>query len=101
MRVEVECYADIAEVRIVERVEGVESFCVLFGTTVAAKQMSVEIYAYFRNKRMSLLVVCGGEFNACEQVLFAVGAKLAYRELAAGKNHRLGEILKQERQRRC
>ena len=90
--------AHIAEVRMVERFEGMKSLGIDLDGTVAANQFAVEEDAYLRHHRMSLLVLCRSNLNGSHQVLLAVGAQFADRQLASGQNHRLGQILEHEAQ---
>ena len=47
---------------------------------------------------MSLLVVHGGDLDTCHEIFFAIGAQLAHRQLTAGQDDRLGQVLQQVRQ---
>ena len=99
--IEVELYARLAQVRIVERVECVESVGALLRTAVAAQQSAAEVDAHLRHHRVSVLAERRRQFDTRQQVLLAVGAELSDRQLRTGQNHRLREVLEHERERRC
>lgn len=91
--------AHIAEVRVVERFEGVETFGIDLDGTVAAQQLSVEEDSYLRHHRMAVLVLCRCYLDGSHQVLLAVCAQFTDRQLATGQNHRFGKILEHETER--
>ena len=96
----VDIYAGIAKVGIVEWVESIETFCILFRRTVAAQKSAIEIDADFGHDGRAVIVMGGSNLDACNKVFFAVGAQLSHGQLASGQNNGLGQILQQERQHR-
>ena len=91
---EVDAY--IAEMRVVERFEGIESLGIDFDGTVATEQFAVEEDAYLRNHRMAVLVFRRCYLNGSHQVLLAVCTQFTDWQLATGQNHRFGKILEHE-----
>ena len=79
---EVDAY--IAEMRVVERFEGIESLGIDLDGTVATEQFAVEEDAYLRNHRMAVLVFRRCYLNGSHQVLLAVCAQFTDRQLATG-----------------
>lgn len=92
--------AHIAEVRMVERFEGVESLGIYLDGAVASDQLAVEEDAYLRHHRSAVLVLCRCYLDGGHQILLAVGTQFADRQLATGQDHRLGQVLKHEAQGR-
>ena len=64
------------QMRIVERLEGIELLRALLGCTVATKQMAVEVDAHLGHHSMSLIVLCSRHLNRRDEVLLAVCAQL-------------------------
>ena len=99
--VEREVDAGIAEMRVVERVEGIEAVGILFCRTVATQQLATEVDTHLRHPRPSVLSVGRCQFDAGHEVLLAVGAQLSQRQLRSGEDDGLGEVLEHEGERRC
>lgn len=74
-------YAGGSEHGIIERTEGVEILGVYLGGAVAAHQVILEEDTYLRYDRPPVGMPGGGDFDACQQVLLAVRAQYADREL--------------------
>ena len=81
MWLKVEFNSSIAQMWIVEGVEGIESVGVLFRATVAAQKSSIEEDTHFGNNCVALIVVCGSKLNTCEQIFLSIGAQLSYWQL--------------------
>ena len=96
-----ERHARVAEVRVVERLEGIKTIGILLGAPVASQQPSAEIDTHLGDDGMPHVVVGRRYLYARDEVLLAVGARLPYGQLAAGEDDGLGEILEHERQCRC
>ena len=94
--VEHEVDADIAEVRMVERVEGMESLGIDLGGAIASEQLAIEEDTHFWHHRLAIGILERGNFDGGHHVLLAVCAKLADRKLATREDDRLGEVLKHE-----
>ena len=92
--------AHVAEMRIVERFEGVESLGIDLDGAVASDQLAVEEDAYLRHHRSAVLVLCRCYLDGSHQILLAVGTQFADRQLATGQDHRFGQVLKHEAQGR-
>ena len=73
VRMEVEIYAGIAQGRIVEGFEGIESVGILLSSTISTQQFSTEIDAHLGYKRRAIGVVRGSKIDAGDEVFFAVG----------------------------
>ena len=92
--------AHVAEVRIVERVEGVESLSIDLDGAVASDQLTVEENAHLRHHWPSVLVLCRCNLDGSHQILLAVGTQFTDRQLATGQDYRFGQVLKHEAQGR-
>ena len=86
-------HAGIDEVGIVERLEGVELLGALLRGAVAPQQMTAEEDAHLRHHRMAFLVLGRCYLHRRDQVLLAVGAQLADRQLATGEDDGLRQVL--------
>ena len=89
------------ERRIIWRIECVESGGVDLGASVASVKVGVEADSHLRHYCVAFIVSGGGNFHCGYQILFSIGARLAYRKLAPGENYRLAEIVEHETQCRC
>ena len=98
---EVEINAGIAQGRIVEGFEGIESVGILLGRTISTQQFSTEIDAHLGHKRRTIGVVRGSKIDAGDEVFFAVGSQLAQRQLTSREDNRLRQILQHKRKGRC
>ena len=78
---ESEVHACITKMRIVERLEGVETISIFFRCPVASEQPPAEIYTYFRHYGMSVDIFKCGKLNTGDKVFLAVSAQLSYRKL--------------------
>ena len=93
--------ACLAQMRIVEGVESVKSVGTLLGASVATQQSAAKEDAHLRHHRMAVVVVSRSQLNTRHKVLLAVGTQLTDRQLRAGKDNRLGQVLEHKRQCTC
>ena len=93
--------ARLGQVRIVERLEGVELLGALFRRAVAAQQPGVEVDAHLGHHGSPLLVLCRSYLDGRNQVLLAVRPQLADGQLRAGEDDGLRQVLQHVAQRRC
>ena len=96
MVVEVEVHTSVAEMRIVECVEGVEAVGILFCRAVPAQQASAEIDANLGNHGVAILVLVCSKLHARYEVFSPVSPKLSYRKLRASEYDGLGEVFEHE-----
>ena len=73
--------ARLDEMGVVERLEGIELLGALLRGAVAAQQVASEADAHLGHHRTALGILRGGYLYGGDQVLLAVGAQLAYRQL--------------------
>ena len=92
--------AGLGQGRAVRGGEGVEGFGAELGGPVAPDQDGVEVDGHFRHHRMAVRVHRRGDFHGRDEVLLAVGAGDADRELASREDDRLPEPLQHEAQGR-
>ena len=91
--------AHFGQRRIVVGAECGELLGALLDGAVGAEQPVLEVERHLGHER-PLRVVRSGDFDRRDKVLASVGAQYADRDLAAGEDDRLGEVLQQETQRR-
>ena len=82
----------IGQVRIVERLEGVELVCTLLGSAIASQQMAVEVYAHLGNQCVPLVITGCSNLNRCNQVLLPVRAQQSDGQLRTSKYNRLSQV---------
>ena len=58
-----EVNARITEVWKVERIEGIESICILFRTAIATQQTAIEINTHLWNNGRSVFVMSRSQFD--------------------------------------
>ena len=75
--------------RIIERPERIEILRIDFRCPVAPHQMILKEDADFRNKRLSLFILCDGNLDARHQIFFPVRAKYSDGKLGTGQDNRL------------
>ena len=97
MRMEREVDTYITEMRMVEGIEGMESFGIDLRGTVTAQQLTIEEDADLWYQRMTFQIFHGGYLDGSHHVLLAVGTQFADRQLATGENDRLGQVFEHER----
>ena len=92
MVVEGKVDAHIAEMGMVEGVEGMKTFCINLDGSVTSQQSAVKEDAYLWNHRSSFLVLHRSQFYSSHEVLLSVGSQLTNRQLASCEDDRLGEV---------
>ena len=94
--VEGEVDARVAEVGIVEGVEGVELLRALLRGSVASDHMAVEVDADLGYLWSAVRAVGRGQFEARHEVLLAVGAQLSDGQLRSREHDRLLQVFEEE-----
>ena len=93
-------YARVCQRGEVVRAEGIEAFGVDFHGAVAAQQAAFEEDTHLRHHGSPVLILCGGNFDAGQEIFLAVGAQLSDGELRAGDDNGFAEVFEHETQGR-
>ena len=92
MVVEGKVDAHIAEMGMVEGVEGMKTFRINLDGSVASQQSAIKEDAYLWNHRSSFLVLHRSQFYSSHEVLLSVGSQLTNWQLASCEDDRFGEV---------